>query len=92
MGGAGIGGLVLSNVTRVLIERLSVSQSLYINGGISAVVMLPCAFVVRKGPSDIGINSAPFQPRWLCHPGFVWVWMWGALASRFFPAHRVFYG
>jgi hypothetical protein len=85
MGGAGAGGLILSNTTRVLIEKLSVREALYINGGISAAIMLPCVFLVRKGPADVGMHSASLQLRWLYHPGFVWVWLWGSLAGETMP-------
>lgn len=85
MGGAGAGGLVLSNTTRVLIEKLSFSQALYINGAISAAVMLPCVLLVRKGPADVGMNAVSLQLRMLLHPAFVWVWLWGSLAGRYLP-------
>ena len=90
--GSGLGGVILSNTTRLLIDRLSVKYSLIVNGVISAGVLIPCILIMKPRLRESGARSEPLQVSWLFHRGFVWVWIWGALASmwRFycFDTHR----
>lgn len=80
--GSGLGGLILSNTTRLLIDRLSVKYSLIINGAISAGVLTPCILLMKPRQKESGARSEPLQVSWLVHRGFMWVWIWGGLASK----------
>ncbi|GAB7324255.1 hypothetical protein MBLNU13_g07606t2 [Cladosporium sp. NU13] len=82
--GSGLGGVILSNTTRLLIDGLSVKYSLIVNGTISAGVLVPCILVMKPRLRDSGARSEPLQVSWLFHRGFVWVWIWGALAMMSF--------
>lgn len=75
--GSGLGGLVLSNITRVTLERLGVKWSLIINGLISLVVLTPCALLLKSRHKKVGSRVATFQLKWFVHPGYVWVLLWG---------------
>ncbi|ERS97877.1 hypothetical protein HMPREF1624_06048 [Sporothrix schenckii ATCC 58251] len=75
--GSGLGGLVLSNTTRLLIETLSLKKALIVNGAISAAVLIPCLCLLRRGPMDTSRRLELPQLRWLHHPGYIWVWTWG---------------
>ncbi|KIH90276.1 hypothetical protein SPBR_00483 [Sporothrix brasiliensis 5110] len=75
--GSGLGGLVLSNTTRLLIETLSLKKALIVNGAISAAVLIPCLCLLRRGPMDTSRRLELPQLRWLYHPGYIWVWTWG---------------
>ncbi|CAK7230129.1 RNA helicase [Sporothrix eucalyptigena] len=75
--GSGLGGLVLSNTTRLLIEELSLKRALIVNGAISAAILVPCLCLLRRGPVDTGRRLEPLELRWLFHPGYFWVWTWG---------------
>lgn len=79
--GSGLGGLILSNTTRLMIDRLSVKYSLIINGAVSAGVLIPCILLMKPRQKETGARSEPLQVSWLVHRGFVWVWIWGGLAS-----------
>nr|ODN89420.1 hypothetical protein L203_02130 [Cryptococcus depauperatus CBS 7841] len=76
--GSGVGGLVLSNTTRILLEHLSVKWALIINGCISGVLLVPSLILLRGRHKAIGARQAPLELKWLWHKGFIWVWLWGA--------------
>lgn len=75
--GSGLGGLVLSNVTRVTLERYGVKWSLIINGLISLAVLTPTTLLFKSRHKKVGSRVASFQLKWLVHPGYVWVLVWG---------------
>lgn len=64
-------------MTRVTLERLGVKWSLIINGLISLVVLTPCVLLFRSRHKQVGSRSATFQLKWLVHPGYIWVILWG---------------
>ncbi|RSH89199.1 hypothetical protein EHS25_002311 [Saitozyma podzolica] len=74
--GSGLGGLILSNTTRVALEHLGVKWALIINGLISCVVLFPAICLMRGRHKAVGARSAPFQLNFLWHPGFLWVLLW----------------
>lgn len=80
--GSGLGGVILSNTTQLLIDRLSVRYSLIVNGAISAGVLIPCILAMKPRQRHSEARSEPLQVSWLVHRGFVWVWIWGGLASK----------
>ncbi|KIR35552.1 hypothetical protein I352_01827 [Cryptococcus deuterogattii MMRL2647] len=80
--GSGLGGLILSNTTRILLEKLSVKWALIINGCISLVLLLPGLLLLRGRHKVIGARQAPLELKWLWHGGFLWVWLWGVFCSK----------
>lgn len=80
--GSGLGGLILSNTTRILLEKLSVKWALIINGCISFVLLLPGLLLLRGRHKAIGARQAPLELKWLWHGGFLWVWLWGVFCSK----------
>ena len=89
--GSGLGGLVLSNTTRLALTHVGVKYALIINGLISLVILVPAVALLRGRHKQVGAKSAPLQVSFLWHPGFVWVWLWGAFASKwtFLVASRI---
>lgn len=83
--GSGLGGLILSNTTRLLIDRLSVKYSLIVNGAISAGILIPCILLMKPRQRESDARSEPLQVSWLVHRGFMWVWIWGGFASMTYP-------
>ncbi|WWC88894.1 uncharacterized protein L201_003809 [Kwoniella dendrophila CBS 6074] len=77
--GSGLGGLILSNTTRVIIDKIDVKWALIINGLISLVVIVPSVLLLKGRHKAIGARQAPFEFKWVVHPGFIWVWSWAAL-------------
>lgn len=84
--GSGLGGLVLANTTRTILEspRLGVKWALVINGLISAVVLFPSVALLRGRHKAVGARMAPYEGRWFLHAGFCWVLLWGFFASESF--------
>lgn len=82
--GSGLGGLILANTTRAILERpgLGVKWALIINGLISGVVLFPAITLLRGRHKAVGAKSMPYESRWFVHPGFVWVLLWGFFASE----------
>ena len=78
--GSGLGGLVLSNVTRVTLEKYGVRWSLIINGLISLVCLVPTVVLLKSRHKKVGSRVASFQLKWLVHPGYVWVLLWGSFS------------
>ncbi|WWC62320.1 uncharacterized protein I303_104916 [Kwoniella dejecticola CBS 10117] len=76
--GSGLGGLILSNTTRLAIDRIDVKWALIINGLISLVCMVPAVLLLKGRHKAVGARQAPFELKWVVHPGFVWVWLWAA--------------
>ncbi|KAM0746000.1 UM00103-like protein [Meredithblackwellia eburnea MCA 4105] len=76
--GTGFGGMIFSNVTRVTIEKLGVKWALIINGCASLVVLTPSVLLLKSRKS-VQAKNEPLQLKWIFHPGFFWVWTWGAL-------------
>lgn len=80
--GSGLGGLLFSNTTRLAIENLSVKYALIINGCISAVVLLPAVWYLKERSAAASkAKNEPLKLSYLYHPGFFWVWTWGAFSS-----------
>ncbi|WVR06169.1 hypothetical protein IAU60_003199 [Kwoniella sp. DSM 27419] len=77
--GSGLGGLILSNTTRLIIDRISVKWALIINGCISLAFLVPSVILLKGRHKAVGARQAPLEVKWLWHPGFMWVWLWGAL-------------
>jgi hypothetical protein len=84
--GSGLGGLILSNVTRVTLEKYGVKWSLIINGLISLVCLVPTIILFKSRHKKVGSRVASFQLKWLIHPGYIWVILWGFFSrmSRLF--------
>lgn len=82
--GSGLGGLILSNTTRVVLEhpKLGVKYALIINGGISGIVLFPTIALLRGRHKAIGARSAPYEPKWFIHPGYIWVLSWAFFSSK----------
>ncbi|ORX40302.1 UM00103-like protein [Kockovaella imperatae] len=78
--GSGVGALILSNTTRVVLQRIDVKWSLVINGLISISVLLPAAFLLRARDQHVGMRSHPLKISYLWHPGYMWVCLWGAFS------------
>ncbi|WWC70542.1 uncharacterized protein I206_104493 [Kwoniella pini CBS 10737] len=76
--GSGLGGLILSNTTRLAIDHINVKWALIINGLISLVCMVPAVLLIKGRHKAVGARQAPFELKWIVHPGFVWVWLWAA--------------
>ncbi|WRT67573.1 uncharacterized protein IL334_004545 [Kwoniella shivajii] len=76
--GSGLGGLILSNTTRLIIDRINVKWALIINGIISLVCLVPAIILLKGRHKAIGARQAPLELKWLWHPGFLWVWLWAA--------------
>lgn len=55
--------------------------SLIANGAISAGILFPCILLMKPRLKESGALSEPLQLSWIVHRGFVWVWLWGGLAS-----------
>jgi hypothetical protein len=81
--GSGLGGLLLANVTRVTIERYGVKWSLIVNGLIAAVVEVPVIILLKSRHKTLKTKSASFQMKWVYHPGYVWILLFGALTCEF---------
>jgi hypothetical protein len=82
--GSGLGGLVLSNVTRVTLEKYGVKWSLIINSIISLVCLVPTIILFKSRHKQVGSRVASFQMKWLVHPGYIWVLLAGFCSSTFF--------
>jgi hypothetical protein len=80
--GSGLGGLILSNTTRITLERFGVKWSLIINGLISFVVLVPVVFLMKGRHAAVKARQAPFEVKWFVHPGFCWVLLWGPLSRK----------
>lgn len=80
--GSGLGGLILANTTRAALQNLGVKWALIINGLASLVVMTPAVLLMKGRHKAVKARSQAFEKRWLWHPGFVWVWLWGSFTSR----------
>ncbi|WVF69389.1 hypothetical protein IAT40_004165 [Kwoniella sp. CBS 6097] len=76
--GSGLGGLVLSNTTRVIMEHLSVKWALVINGLISLAFLVPAVILLKGRHKAVGARQVPLELKWLWHGGFLWIWLWGA--------------
>jgi hypothetical protein len=81
--GSGLGGLILSNVTRVTLEKYGVKWSLIINGLISLVCLVPTIILFKSRHKKVGSRVASFQMKWLVHPGYIWVLLWGFFSRMF---------
>jgi hypothetical protein len=82
--GSGLGGLILSNVTRVTLEKYGVKWSLIINGLISLVCLVPTIILFKSRHKKVGSRVASFQLKWLVHAGYIWVILWGFFSRTFF--------
>jgi hypothetical protein len=82
--GSGLGGLILANTTRAILEQpsLGVKWALIINGGISGMVLFPSIALLRSRHKAVGARSVPYQAKWFVHPGFVWVLLWAFFSSK----------
>lgn len=77
--GSGCGGLILANTTRLAIETIGLKWTLVTNGLISLAVLTPCIILMKS--TAAGATKARRQPlelSWLWHPGFGFVWTYGA--------------
>jgi MFS family permease len=78
--GSGIGGLIFSNTTRLIIARISLRWAFIINGLISAAVMIPTIILLKSRSKLIGANFVSFPYQLFAHPGFIWVLGWAVAA------------
>lgn len=100
--GSGLGGLVLANTTRYLIQEKSLEYALVCNGIVSFVVLLPCITLMKSTetqtprflPSRLRTNKHgqstpasapkirknPLELKWLIHPGYAFVLLFGVFA------------
>ncbi|WWD04636.1 hypothetical protein V865_002707 [Kwoniella europaea PYCC6329] len=76
--GSGLGGLILSNTTRLAIDHIDVKWALIINGLISLVCLTPAVLLLKGRHKAVGARQAPLELKWIYHPGFLWVWLWAA--------------
>lgn len=79
--GSGLGGLVLSNTTRYLLEKKSLKFALITNGLVSLVVLTPCIILMKA--TEAGKTkqlSKPLDLKWLRHPGYIFVLLFGNFA------------
>jgi MFS family permease len=79
--GSGMGGLVLANTTRWIIENRSLKYALVTNGLVSLVVLTPC-IILMKG-TEAGRKRAqakPFDLQWVVHRGYSFVLLFGIFA------------
>jgi hypothetical protein len=81
--GSGLGGLVLSNITRVTLEKYGVKWSLIINGLISLVCLVPTVLLLKSRHKKVGSRVASFQLKWIVHPGYIFVLLWGFFSRMF---------
>ncbi|PWZ02948.1 MFS general substrate transporter [Testicularia cyperi] len=78
--GSGLGGLILANTTRYLIEAKSLKYALICNGIVSLVVLFPCITLMRATPGAARAKSKPLELKWIYHPGYVFVLGFGGFA------------
>lgn len=79
--GSGLGALVLSSTTRYLLENKSLKYALVTNGLVSLVVLTPCIILMKA--TEAGRTkqlSKPLDLKWLRHPGYVFVLLFGNFA------------
>jgi hypothetical protein len=59
------------------LEKYGVKWSLIINGLISLVCLGPTIILFKSRHKKVGSRVASFQMKWLVHPGYIWVLLWG---------------
>ena len=74
--GTGLGGVILSNTTRVIIERVSLKWAYIINGLISLAVLIPCIILIKSRSKLIDAKFETLKWSYFVHPGLVYIWIW----------------
>jgi hypothetical protein len=65
------------------LEKYGVKWSLIINGLISLVCLVPTIILFKSRHKKVGSRVASFQMKWLVHPGYFWVLLWGFFSRMF---------
>jgi MFS family permease len=86
--GSGVGALVFSNTTPLLLHHLGVKWTYIINGCISMAVLLPAAFLMKGRAKSVGAKNAPLQLDFFWHPGYRYYLVWAVLTSKWNTMHK----
>jgi MFS family permease len=77
--GSGVGALVFSNLTPVLLHKLGVKWTYVINGCICMALLFPAVFLLKGRHKAVQARSAPLEFKWFWHPGYRWLLLWAFL-------------
>jgi len=80
-GGSGVGALILSNTTVLLLQRLGIKWTLIINGCVSGFVLIVATSLLRARKGSMKPKNRSLQLKLAIHPGYRWVLTWAAFVS-----------
>lgn len=80
--GSGVGALVFSNTTPLLLHSLGVKWTYVINGCICFALLFPAVFLLKGRHKAVQARSAPLEFKWFWHPGYRWLLLWAFLTSE----------
>lgn len=81
--GSGVGALIFSNTTPLLLHSLGVKWTYVINGCICFAMLFPAIFLLKGRHKAIQAKSAPLQFSFFWHPGYRWLLVWAFFTSMF---------
>lgn len=79
--GSGVGALVFSNTTPLLLHSVGVKWTYVINGCICFALLFPAIFLTKGRHKAVQAKSAPLQISFFWHPGYRWLLLWAFLTS-----------
>lgn len=79
--GSGVGALIFSNTTPLLLHSVGVKWTYVINGCICFAMLFPAVFLIKGRHKAVQAKSAPLQLSFFWHKGYRWLLVWAFLTS-----------